>query len=652
MQSLKSVSSAQTTPANLLIAHCRQGFLDALGSAVEEVVHHPGWRTTFVNAAGECFDELCGGGRPGIEAVKGLTASRISLVHDQDLDYSVELMNLDQRLHTFCERELSALNIRMRPLLSGVDGVLPEALPLGTEAVCRALRAFKDREGLSPVEALKLIPLLEPALGRHLCAFYRALEQRLATAGVEPMRRRAAVRQNEAPTWTSSPAARSSLPIHPVESLRLAVMARRQEMRGGRSSLDAGLAAALLDRVEAWLGERQCSGDGASESLGTSELGGLLSPGRAVAVEVIEAVCDYAVREGVLPAALQAVVAQLRIPLLRLALRSETLLAEPRHAALRLLDLIGNLGRTLAPDCSPELPVCRGLLHLARELAKAPRVGEKDVEAALVNAEGLIEARRRQALERAAVQADEASRLERREVALHQASRAIHLMLSPDDSAAARDFVEGYWVHVLAKAAYRYGTDSPRWAARVQMAGRLLSSTRAGPDAAARAELQAQMRALMAGLEDGLRWIGLSDEKVVEGLTMVRSLLAALIAGHPLPPPMRRPVAVPALTPVASAQNLWVLKHKQYFIGEQCLPAEWEEIEVGDPVAIGLPGGSTMRGFVALMGPQQHLILIADGDSHLVLAATARALAHLSEARRVLPWSLVDEAAIDRVINP
>lgn len=652
MQSPKPARSAQTTPANLLIAHCREGFLDALGSAIEEVVHHPGWRMSFVNAAGECFDELCGGGRPGFESAKGLTASRISLVHDQDLDYSVELMNLDQRLNTFCERELSALNIRIRPLLSGVDGVSPEALPLGTEAVCRALRALKDREGLNPVEALKLIPLLEPALGRHLCAFYRALEQRLATAGVEPIRRRAVVRQSEAPAWTSSPAARSSLPIHPVESLRLAVMARRQEMRGGRSSLDAGLAAVLIDRVEAWLGERQRSGDGAAESLGTSELGALLSPSRAVAVEVVEAVCDYAVRDGVLPAALQAVVAQLRIPLLRLALRSETLLAEPRHAALRLLDLIGNLGRTLAPDCSPELPVCRGLLHLARELAKAPRVGEKDVEAALVNAEGLIEARRRQALERAAAHAEEAGRLERREVALHQASRAIHLMLCADDSAAARDFVEGYWVHVLAKAAYRYGTDSPRWAARVQMAGRLLSSTRAAPDAAGRAELQAQMRALMAGLEDGLRWIGLTDEKVVEGLTMVRSLMAALIAGHPLPPPMRRPVAVPALTPVASVQNLWVLKHKQYFIGEQCLPAEWEEIEVGDPVAIGLPGGTTMRGFVALVGPQQHLILIADGDSHLVLAATARALANLSEARRVLPWSLVDEAAIDRVINP
>ncbi|KAB2969463.1 DUF1631 family protein [Zoogloea sp.] len=652
MQSLKPAGPSPTTPANLLIAHCRQGFLAALGAAVEEVVQHPGWRTAFVNAAGECFDELCGGGRPGFESAKGLTASRISLVHDEDLDYSVELMNLDQRLHAFCERELAALNIRMRPLLSGVDAVPPEELPLGTEAVCRALRAFKDREGLSPVEALKLIPLLEPALGRHLCAFYRALEQRLSTAGVEPLRPRAVSRQPERVSWTNSAAARSSLPIHPVESLRLAVMARRQEMRGGRSSLDAGLAAALLDRVEAWLGERQRSGEGMSESLGTSELGALLSPGRAVAVEVIEAVCDYAAREGVLPAALRAVVAQLRIPLLRLALRSETLLAEPRHAALRLLDLIGNLGRTLAPDCSPELPVCRALLHLARELAKAPRIGEKDVEAALVNAEGLIEARRRHALERAATLAGEAGRLERREVALHQASRAIHLMLSPDDSAAARDFVEGYWVHVLAKAAYRYGTESPRWAARVQMANRLLSSTRAHPDAAARAELQAQMRALMAGLEDGLRWIGLSDEKVVEGLTTMRSLLAALIAGHPLPPPMRRPVAVPALTPVADVQNLWVLKHKQYFVGEQCLPPEWEEVEVGDPVAIGLPSGSVMRGFVALLGPQQHLILIADGDSQLVLAVTARALANLSEARCVLPYSLVDEAAIDRVINP
>lgn len=652
MQSLKPAGPSPATPANVLIAHCRQGFLEALGAAVEEVVHHPGWRTAFVKAASECFDELCGGGRPGFEAARGLTASRISLVHDEDLDYSVELMNLDQRLHTFCERELSALNIRMRPLLAGVDAVPPEELPLGTEAVCRALRAFKDREGLSPSEGLKLIPLLEPALGRHLCAFYRALEQRLATAGGEPVRVRAVPRQHEAANWTNSAAARSSLPIHPVESLRLAVMARRQEMRGGRSNLDAGLAAVLIDRIEAWLGERQRFGEGVQESLGASELGALLSPARAVAVEVIEAVCDYAARENVLPAALQAVVAQLRIPLLRLALRSETLLAEPRHAALRLLDLIGNLGRSLAPDCSPELPVCRGLLHLAMELVKAPRIGEKDVEAALVNAEGLIEARRRQALERAAALAGEAGRLERREVALHQASRAIHLMLGHDDSAAARDFVEGYWVHVLAKAAYRYGTESPRWAARVQMANRLLSTTRAHPDAAARAELQAQMRALMAGLEDGLRWIGLSDEKVAEGLTMIRSLLVALIAGHPLPPPLRRPPAVPALTPVADVQNLWVLKHKQYFIGDQSLPAEWEDVEVGDPVAIGLPGGSVMRGFVALLGPQQHLILIADGDSHLVLAATARALANLSEARCVQPYSLVDEAAIDRVINP
>ena len=111
-------------------------------------------------------------------------------------------------------------------------------------------------------------------------------------------------------------------------------------------------------------------------SLGASELGALLSPTKAAAVEVIETICGYAAEAPRLPTPFRSLIARLRVPLLRLALRSETLLAAERHAALRMVDQIANLGRTVAPDCSPDLPVCRGLLTIVNTLAQAPRIVE------------------------------------------------------------------------------------------------------------------------------------------------------------------------------------------------------------------------------------------------------------------------------------
>lgn len=146
------------TRADLLLAHARDSFLRTLRQAAGEVIRHPGWINEFTFAAGECFDELAGlRERQGFEQAHGLTASRISLVHDSDLDYSIELMNLDQRLRDHCVRELSALHLRMRTLLADTDRALQDESPVGSESVCRALRALKEAERLSPAEGLKLL---------------------------------------------------------------------------------------------------------------------------------------------------------------------------------------------------------------------------------------------------------------------------------------------------------------------------------------------------------------------------------------------------------------------------------------------------------------------------------------------------------------
>lgn len=645
------------TQADSLLAYSRDSFLATLRQAAGEVIRHSGWLDEFTRAAGECFDELAGlRERKGFEQAHGMTASRISLVHDEDLDYSIELMNLDQRLRDHCVRELSAVHLRMRTLLAGSGTELQDESPIGTESVCRALRALKEAERLSPAEALKLLAQLEEPLQRHLGSYYRDLEHQLADSGVESHYRASSTPNptlSLAEDWAASAAARSSLPIHPLDALRLAALARREAMPQAAVNLDPGLASALLERIEAWLGERQQYGEGVPASLGASELSALLAPSKAAAVEVVEALCAYASANPRLPATIRAILAQLRVPLLRLALRSETLLASKRHPALLLLDLIANLGRTLPANCAPELPVCRALMQLVQALGKAPRLSEKDFAAALDSAGSLLHARQRAALARAAVLEEDACRLERREVALHQASRAIYLMVGHESSTAARDFIEGFWVHVLAKAAYRYGTESPQWAARVQTANRLLAS--ANPDPAARQQLPAQLPGLIRDLEQGLAYIGLTPDKIRDGLAPCQEMHVAILAGRPQPASAGRRPAPPSLGPVGEQPNFRVLKHKQYFSGELPLASEWAELELGQCVAVGLPDGTAMRGFVAFIGPLQHILLLADGDSEVVLAITGRALAQQigsPQTRLFHDDSLVDEAATEKLINP
>lgn len=632
------------TPAARLLAHCRDAFLTTLRQAAAEVLRDRGCLDRFAEAAGVGFDEFAGlvAGR-GFEQARGLTASRISLVHEADMEYSIELMNLAQRLRDFCARELTVLSLRLRTLLLGV-GLVPQGeSPVGIESVCRALRGLSEREDLTPQEALALLAQLEAPLRRHLVHFYGDLERQLAQALKEIPS--APPPRPEPPDWASSPAASSSLPLHPVDALRQALVARRAVLPQTAASVDPTLAAVLVERLDTWLGERQRFGEGLPAALGTSELGALLAPAQAVAVEVVETVCAHVLADPQLPATIRKLLAQLRVPLLRLALRSDTLLGIRPHSALRLVDLLSNLGRTLAPDCSPELPICRGLAALVGSLGKTGRPSDREFDEALERAEALLAARRSAALARAAACAEEAAQIERREVALHQASSAIARLLGADTQPVVRDFIEGFWVHVLAKEAYRHGVDSPQWAGRLQTARRLLGCPAAGLATAAR-------QALGAELEAGLMRIGLGPAHIAEGLGPCRALLVGQAGAAA---PRRRPPSLPSLGPAGRTAHLRVLKHKQHLAEEAFLPAAWGELDEGARVAIALPDGSVMRGFVALIGPLQHLLLIADADGDEVLAITGRALARqvrVAGSRLFADESLVEHAAMEALLNP
>lgn len=646
-------SRSRATPAGSLLTRSREGFLRALREGASEVIHHPDWLDALTQAAGACFDELVGGRKGAGSKGPGQSSPPINLVRDDESDYSIALINLDQRLQDFCGRDLSVLHLRMRHQLAE-DGVeLREESPLGTASVCRALRALKEAERLNPAEALRLLGQLEEPLRRHLCRFYRALEHSFA----DEAHARRRPRDDDAEVyWTDTPAARASLPIHPVDALRLAVLAQRENMPAPAASRDPGQGSALIERIEAWLAERQNSGSGVPASLGASELGALLSPSKAAAVEVIETVCTRGAGSPALPPVIRALFNGLRTPLLRLALRSDTLLSLERHPALSLLDRIANIGRTLAPDSPPDLPVCRGLASMVRSLGRLPRPTRRDFEMALAVLDTLLATRQRGAMTRAAAHVEAAARLERREVALHQASRAVYLLVGQAPPSVARNFLERYWVHVLAKAVYLHGPDSPQWAARLLTANRLLASAVEPADADARQRLATELPALARELEEGLAWIALPGPQATAALAACMELHRSLLAGRPVPvPTLRKNSSPPTLGTPAGSPGLRTLKHKHYVAGELPLPPEWAALGVGASVAITLPDGSVSCGFVAHLGPGGQVVLVSDGDRDLVLAITARALAQqaaLPGTRILRDESIVDEATTDKLINP
>jgi len=645
-----------------LLARAREGFLKALLEGAGGVIRHQAWQDVLSAAAGACFDELVGGRRApkAPDAAPGVRS--INLVRSDESDYSIALINLDRRLQERCGRDLAALHLRLRLQLVEGGIELTEESPLGTATVCRALRVLKEVEKLSPAQALQLLQRLEQPIGDRLSRFYQDLEHELAdealairgqaTRGLFAPIRPAAADEEE--DWTDTPAARASLPIDPVDALRLASLARRETAPAPAGSVAPGLASALVERIEAWLVERQKFG-GVPAALGASELGALLSPAQAVAVEVVETVCGRAESDPELPQTIRTFLGGLRVPLLRLALRSEKLLSIERHPAFRLVDRVANLGRTLPPDCSPELPVCRGLASMVRSLGRLPRPTRRDFELALGVLDALLATRQKSAIARAAQHIDTAVHMERREVALHQASRAVYLLVGQEPASVARNFLERYWVHVLAKAVYRYGPDSPQWASRLLIANRLLACATPPADEALRRKMLGEFPALIHDLDEGLAWIALPAKQAGSALSSVQVLHASLLAGRTPPvPTLRRTTSPPTLKKPEGSHGLLTLKHKQYVAGELSLPPEWAGLRVGDSVAVGLPNDKVMRGYVAHVAPAGQVVLISDADHDAVMAITARALAQQAESpetRLYRDVSLVDQAATDKLLG-
>lgn len=607
-----------------LVAECRRHLLHKLDTVFRDLgFRDDAWLARAREAAGQRYDELTGvRDRRGFDAVRSLTASRISLIDEADLSYTIDLSDLARRLREACGPQLLRVHQRLVTVLEQSD-LEPEMSPLAPETACEALRALAEAADLRTDTREQLLARAEAPLRQALNGLYTELDALLAAAGITSP----TGRQKTPSAQTRSASAAGS----GLGALRHHLADQSGAPAAATPGVDPGRLGEALERLEARLAST-APGDAAALRLGLREIAGLLTPDRAVAIDIIDALFEVIADDRALPASLRQPLAALHTPALRRALREPDLVDDASRPLLRLLESTLRLGYALpASRHDTVLPRLGGALE---ELAGAANLDAAHCGRAQATADLLLAELTNLFAEQLAAPAVAAARAERKEIALQSASNAINAMVLPDTHPVLVTLLERYWVQALAQAAQHRERDDRLWRERLDTARRLVHSAPGQTDAAERAALLKSLPALVGELRSGLTQLGLDEDTIARALAPCMELHSAVMRGASLPPLRHTPVQRPA-TLRTTPEGLMLLQHHGHISRTPDLPAAWSACAEGERVALTLPDGSVFDGVLAGRTPRgQMRLLLAPADGR-VLAVSLRALATLAAANRL-----------------
>ncbi|TVT46079.1 MAG: DUF1631 domain-containing protein [Denitromonas halophila] len=614
-----------TSPV-LPVADCRRHLLSMLDTVFRDLgFRDEAWLARALDAAGQRYDELTGvRDRRGFDAVRSLTASRISLIDEDDLTYTIDLSDLARRLREACGSQLARVHQRLVTVLQQSD-LEPEMSPLAPETACEALRALAEAADLPAQAREQLLVRAEPPLRHALTRLYTELDARLAAAGVAPP----APRQNTTPSQTRR--ANTAGQSDDLGALRQQLARQSGAPAASTAGVDPTRLAEALERLEARLAGT-VPGDAHELRLGLREIAGLLTPDRALAIDIVDALFQVIADDTALPTALRQPLASLHTPTLRRALRQPDLVDDANSPVLKLLDSTIRLAYALpANRHEAVLPRLGGTLE---ELAGAPNLDAAHCGQAQATVDLLLAELTNLFAEQLAEHAVAAARAERKELALQSASNAINAMLQTDTHPVLVTLLERFWVQALAQAAQHRERDDRLWRARLDTAHRLIRSAPGETDAAERAVLLRALPALVGELRSGLTELGLDEDTVSRALAPCMELHSVVVRGAILPPirhtAIQRP---PALR--TTPEGLLVFQHNGHVSSAPALPAAWSACVEGDRVALNLPDGTVFEGVLAGRTPKGLMRFVLAPNDGRVLVVSLRTLATLAAANRL-----------------
>lgn len=486
--------------------------------------------------AGAYFDEVAASDRRAsfAEEAHGLTASRITLLTEDDLELGIRLDNMTARLFERTGDLLWKLHLRFVTLLRRPD--LPKSdNPVGPMSVCRGLGAMFAAAGASTIDQkLELLDRIETYLGQNLPGLYAELNDLLERAGVNAA-------QPVIITSPDSPAtARETAPANSnnaSQALQQALAANLPPATA-MAPTGSGAAASLLSqsaldqvmfRLEALermgrfgqpvTSASQAPGEpmmpalfsenaapSAPKIIRSAELGIPKAASESLAIDTLAMIFEAILDDPELPDALKGAIASLQIKLLKVAIKDSTLFTDAEHPARLVIDRMAEAVLGLPLDAPARHPVCARLFGLASALRGEPGSNPADFAKTIAALDRLIDDRRQRMLAGAAPYRPLLETLDR---LAGQLAAVVERCFDAQPPAAIGRFVDQIWRRVLREVGEECGPNSRPWQDYVAAIDGLIWSVQPKNDAEERKQLALRVPGILKVLRAGMARVAL-----------------------------------------------------------------------------------------------------------------------------------------------
>ena len=554
-----------------ILRDCRAFFLKQLVRLLQEADKLPeDSLRAFAKGASAYFDDIVSTEKvTRFDQLGSLTASRISLLGEDDLELDIRLSSFVAQLHETNSNELWRVYLRFvtllgRPELSPNDNpVGPKLVAMGLVALCKALDDNRDR-------ALDRIERLEDHFAEFLPGVYLALNDFMVSRGVSAAQP-TIVTAPDLAEYSATSAGGGMLAIDPAAALQKSLigqhMAGRQpaNQAANQAAWTGGAAASLVTqamfgRLLARLDDLERAGrlatEGSAENhrrpLNATELGVPNGAPEAAAIDALAMIFEAIFESPSLPDAIKSALASLQIPLLKAAMLDATLFTADAHPARQLLDKMARAAVGLPFDVSSRHPLCVSIQQIASRV-RGEFVSDNQVFLNHVaELDKLIAERDAATAQSAAAYRPLLQRLGQSDQAASRSREAIEqFCMGADLPATITRFLREHWQRVLRQVFLEHGDDSPEWKESTLAIDNLLWSIRPKHDIEERKQLARGLPQLLQVLTKGMQRISLSDALRAEFLDACFALQTAAMRGAS--PPVANDTPVPESGAVSRA---------------------------------------------------------------------------------------------------
>lgn len=488
----------------------------------------------FSQEIGTAHDELvaASGLEEDTDQRSDFTASRLTLMGDEDLELDIRIRSLAVRLreaggHNLWRSQLRYMTLLSRPSMSEA------ANPVGPEVICLGLWAICRHAGGDLEPTLALLDRLEQGLCQQIPGLYREIDGLLASHGIGPAPGQntsvtTELRSGRAQAGENQPAIANALSTlqqavsqqletdQPADPLQLSY-------RGARSANPALDAAArimldhLFDRLTAIENRSAAASpdDAVAESPPRTPLSALkakdldlpLGKREAVTLDTLALIFEAIFDSTELPKAIKAAIGRLQMPLIKLAIIDPSLFSNDQHPARSLINRMARAALGLPQES--EHPLCQRIGRLT-VIARQTLEQNGSLDPQLAELDMLIRARDQAVRQAAEPHVQLLLEHENRQYSTRLADNWLRVSRARTRSPEIASFLEQYWLRVMIAAAADGGIQGERWQQDSNTADELIWSVLPKPTAEERKRLAGLASSLLVRIGAGLDSIGVS----------------------------------------------------------------------------------------------------------------------------------------------